>query len=121
VTVRWSTYVARLSITVRPIKLIRPISFFSYERAKIDLASALQTLNTHLKDKSYLVNDRITLADIVIVSALVYPLKLVADELYLKPYAHVVRWFTTCVSLPEFQAVVGHVQLCKSEIKANGH
>jgi elongation factor 1-gamma len=77
-------------------------------------------LNHYLTDKTYLVNDQITLADIVIASALVYPMKLVCDKNYLKPYGNVLRWFTTCVNQMEFQAVIGTVTMCKKELLAPG-
>ncbi|KAF1791457.1 Thioredoxin-like fold [Phytophthora cactorum] len=52
----------------------------------------------------------ITLADIFIASALVYPFKFVLDKEFRKPYS-VNRWFSTLVNQPEFQAVVGDVPL----------
>ena len=84
------------------------------------MGKGLELLNTHLLLKTFLVNDQITLADIVVASTLVYPLKLVADKNYLKPYPNVVRWFTTCVNQPEFLAVIGQVNLCKKELMAPG-
>jgi len=84
------------------------------------LGNALSVLNNHLLDKTYLVNDQITLADIVVASTLLYPFKLVADKTYLKPYGNVVRWFNTCVNQPEFQQVVGQVTMCKKELTAPG-
>jgi elongation factor 1-gamma len=92
----------------------------SYEKAKADLANALSILNAHLLDKTYLVNDQITLADIVVASTLVYPMKLVCDKNYLKNYGNVVRWFQTCVNQVEFQQVIGTVNLCKKELTAPG-
>jgi elongation factor 1-gamma len=94
--------------------------FRSYEKAKADLANALSILNAHLLDKTYLVNDQITLADIVVASTLVYPMKLVCDKNYLKNYGNVVRWFQTCVNQAEFQQVIGTVNLCKKELTAPG-
>ena len=92
----------------------------SYEKAKGDLAKALTTLNTHLEGKKYLVNDNVTLADITVASALVYPLKLVCDEEYRKSFPNVIRWFNDCVSQEEFKAVIGSVTLCKKELVAPG-
>lgn len=97
-----------------------PFQKAAYEKAKGDLGSGLAILNTHLQDKTYLVNDQITLADITVASALVYPMKLVCDKNYLKPYQNVVRWFQTCVNQPEFIAVIGKVQMCKKETVAAG-
>ena len=91
---------------------------FSYAKAKKDLAAALAILDKQLSEKKYLVGDSITLADIVVASALVYPFKLVCDSKYLKPYGNVVRWFTGCVGQAEFKAVIGDVVMCKKEIAA---
>lgn len=66
------------------------------------------------------VGDKITLADITVASALVYPMKLVMSPEYRKLFPCVTRWFTTCVNQPQFQAVVGTVQLAKEEMTAAG-
>jgi len=92
----------------------------AYDKAKADLAKGLETLNSTLLTKTYLVGDQITLADITVASALIYPMKLVCDKAYLKPFGNVVRWFNTCVNQPEFEKVVGKVALCKKEVLAAG-
>lgn len=97
-----------------------PFSSEAYEKAKKDLAAGLGLLQEHLKDKTYLVGDEITLADIVVVSTLLYPFKLVCDKEYLKHFDNVTRWFQTCVEQPEFQAVLGKVTMCKKEPKVPG-
>jgi len=97
-----------------------PFNEAAYAKAKADLGTALATLNNYLLDKTYLVGHRVTLADIAVVSALVYPLKLVCDKDYLKPFGNVVRWFTTCVNQPQFKAVIGECPLCKKELLAQG-
>lgn len=81
------------------------------------MRTALQVLQDQLADKKYLLGDQFTLADIVLVSTLVYPFKLVCDEKFLVPYDHVVRWFTACVRRPEFLAVLGPVEICKEPVK----
>eukprot|EP00549_Striatella_unipunctata_P011610 CAMPEP_0118695642 /NCGR_PEP_ID=MMETSP0800-20121206/13320_1 /TAXON_ID=210618 ORGANISM="Striatella unipunctata, Strain CCMP2910" /NCGR_SAMPLE_ID=MMETSP0800 /ASSEMBLY_ACC=CAM_ASM_000638 /LENGTH=414 /DNA_ID=CAMNT_0006594497 /DNA_START=56 /DNA_END=1300 /DNA_ORIENTATION=+ len=103
-----------------PVAGYMPYKAEAYEKAKTDLASALEVLNAHLVDKTYLVGDAITLADIVVASALLYPMKLVCDKAYLKPFGNVVRWFQTCVNQPAFKAVVGEVTMCKKELLAPG-
>jgi len=97
-----------------------PFQKAAYEKAKTDLAAGLETLNSTLLTKTYLVGDQITLADITVASALIYPMKLVCDKAYLKPFGNVVRWFNTCVNQPEFKKVVGEVVLCKKEVTAPG-
>lgn len=64
--------------------------------------------------------DKITLADITVASALVYPMKLVMSPECRKAFPCVTRWFTTCVNQPQFKAVVGTVELAKEEMTAEG-
>ena len=84
------------------------------------MAAALEVLQKYLMDKTYLVNDQITLADIVLACTLLYPFKLVCDKNYLKNYGNVVRWFSTCVNQPEFEKVVGKVEMCKKSLAPSG-
>ena len=86
--------------------------------AKKNLSAALAVLDAHLADKTYLVGESVTMADIAVVSALVYPFKFVADAAYRKPFGNVMRWFDLCVHQPQFQAVVGDVVLAKTELVA---
>jgi len=90
----------------------------SYTKAKEDLANALLILNNNLENRTFLVGDSVTLADITIVSALFYPFKLVADPLYLEKFPNVTRWFAHCTSQAEFMAVVGKVTMCQTELVA---
>jgi len=89
-------------------------------KAKTDLAKALKVLDDYLGDNTYLVGDKITLADITIVSALVYPFKFVCDPAYRKPFGNVMRWFTTCVNQPAFQTIIGTVELATKELTSGG-
>jgi len=103
-----------------PVVGYMPFNLAAYEKAKKDLAASLKILNDHLMDKTYLVGDAITLADICVVSALLYPMKLVCDKAYLKPFGNVVRWFQTCVNQPNFKSVIGETVMCKEELTAEG-
>jgi elongation factor 1-gamma len=103
-----------------PIFGYMPFNAAATAKAKEDLKKALEVLNTHLLHRTYLVGDKITLADITIVSALVYPMKMLLDAGFRKPFGNVERWFCTCVNQPEFKAVVGDVPLCKKALQAEG-
>jgi hypothetical protein len=51
----------------------------------------------------------------------VYPFKLVLSPEYRKSLPNVSRWFTSCVSQPQFVAVVGVVELAQAEfVPGNG-
>jgi len=103
-----------------PIFGYMPFNAAATAKAKADLQKALEVLNTHLLHRTYLVGDKITLADITVASALVYPMKMLLDPSFRKPYTHVERWFCTCVNQPQFKAVVGDVPLCKKSLQAEG-
>jgi len=90
----------------------------AFQRAKYDMKSALSILNSHLLTRTFLVGDRITLADIVVASNLLNPYKYTLDPEYRKPFANVNRWFITLINQPEFKAVLGKVVLCDKPAQA---
>ncbi|XP_066137776.1 elongation factor 1-gamma isoform X1 [Euwallacea fornicatus] len=81
-------------------------------RAKSDMKVTLNILNNHLLTRTYLVSERISLADIVVACNLLNPYKYVLDPEYRKPYVNVNRWFNTLINQPQFKAVLGDVTLC---------
>jgi elongation factor 1-gamma len=81
-------------------------------KAKADIRKVLSILNDYLADKTFLVGERITLADIVVSLTLVYLYKLVLDLGFRKPFVNTNRWFLTCINQPHFQEVLGEVVLC---------
>lgn len=97
-----------------------PSNAAAIAQSKKDLAAVLGVLEAHLSDKTFLVGDAITLADIAIVSALVYPFKFVADKAFRAPFPNVLRWFDTLVHQPQFEAVIGTVVLAEKELTVSG-
>ena len=91
-----------------------------FAQAKTDLFAGLATLESHLLLNTYLVGNAITLADIVMASALLYPFKFVLDGNCRKRFPSVVRWFTTLVNQPEFVKSMGEVTLCQQQIQPAG-
>uniref|UniRef100_A0A674ILB0 GST C-terminal domain-containing protein n=1 Tax=Terrapene triunguis TaxID=2587831 RepID=A0A674ILB0_9SAUR len=83
------------------------------ERAVAELRRALAVLDGHLKLRTYLVAEAVTLADVTVACALLLPYKYVLDPPSRAPYPNVTRWFLTCVNQPQFQAVLGPVKLCE--------
>ncbi|CBJ27519.1 eukaryotic elongation factor-1 B gamma [Ectocarpus siliculosus] len=103
-----------------PVIGYMPYNDAAVSKAKEDLKIALGALEKALLHRTYLVGDKITLADITVASALVYPMKLVVSPEYRKAFPCVTRWFTTCVNQPQFKAVIGTVELAKEEMTAEG-
>jgi elongation factor 1-gamma len=83
------------------------------ERAKEDIKKALGYLDGVLKTKTFLVGERVTLADISVACNLLLLYKNVLDPQFRAPYRNVNRWFTTIVNQPQAKAVLGEVQLCE--------
>eukprot|EP01103_Thecamoeba_quadrilineata_P011503 TRINITY_DN2764_c0_g1_i1.p1 TRINITY_DN2764_c0_g1~~TRINITY_DN2764_c0_g1_i1.p1 ORF type:complete len:226 (+),score=37.48 TRINITY_DN2764_c0_g1_i1:24-701(+) len=83
------------------------------KRAKDDVSRVLGVLDQHLKDRTYLISERITLADIIVALSL-YPLynKVLALNVR-KQFTNTNRWFNTISSQPNFEAVLGKIALCE--------
>merc|ERR1712038_1527511 len=82
------------------------------ERAKEDVKTALKCLNDHLLTRTFLVGERLTLADIAVATTMLSLYKQVLDPAFRKPFVNVTRWFTTVVNQPNATAVLGQVTLC---------
>jgi len=100
---------------VFPILGIIQFNKNSNERAKLDISAALSTLQARLVDNTYLVGERITLADIVVFTSLLQLFEHVADPAYRKPYFAVSRWFNTILNQPQTQAIVKNFKFCEKE------
>merc|ERR1712142_598171 len=85
----------------------------STERAKVEVQKAMEVLNKHLLTKTYLVGERITLADISVAYAMMMLFENVLDAGFRKPYGNVVRWYTTIMNQPQVIAVSGQPKLPK--------
>merc|ERR1712066_649824 len=63
--------------------------------------------NDHLLTRTFLVGERISLADIVVCCTLLSVYKQVLDPAFRKPFVNVNRWFLTVVNQPNVKAVIG--------------
>ena len=70
-------------------------------------------MDAHLADKTWLVGERITLADIVVAMSLIDLYLVVLDAGFRKQFTNTNRWFQTVVNQPEAASVLGKVELCK--------
>jgi len=86
----------------------------NHERAKDELKHILQLLNDYLRTRTYLVGERVTLADIAVACDLLLLFQWIIDVNLREPYPHVTRWFSTLINQKEFQAVLGSdYKLCE--------
>jgi len=101
------------SVWVFPILGYIPNNSVATNKAKADVRKALDFLNKHLLTRTYLVGERISLADIIAVVALLRLYERVLDGPFRKPFGNTNRWFQTCINQPEFKSVIGEVKLCE--------
>lgn len=85
--------------------------------AKIAVADSFGLLNTHLESKTFLVGERVSLADIIMVCTIFDAFTRTCESAFLAPFPHLVRYFMTCVKQPPFAAVLGDVSLCKVALR----
>ncbi|KAF3838486.1 hypothetical protein F7725_010254 [Dissostichus mawsoni] len=83
------------------------------EQAKEDVKRTLAVLNHHLNTRTFLVGERISLADISVACSILWLYKQVLEPSFRQPYPNVTRWFVTCVNQPQFKTVLGDVKLCE--------
>merc|ERR1712121_574122 len=76
------------------------------------IKAALKTLNDHLLTRTFLVGERLSLADIAVACTMLSLYTQVLDPEFRKPFVNVTRWFNTIVNQPNAKAVVGQVNLC---------
>ncbi|XP_066560027.1 elongation factor 1-gamma isoform X1 [Amia ocellicauda] len=92
------------------------------QRARETIQGVLSVLDKHLHARTFMVGERVTLADISMVCALFLLYKQVLEPSLRGNFANVTRWFITCVHQAQFSAVLGEVQLCEKaaqcEVKA---
>ncbi|MBN3299917.1 SYVC ligase, partial [Amia calva] len=86
------------------------------DRARSELRKVLGFLDAHLKLRTFLVGERVTLADVAVASTLLLPFKYVLEPGLRKSLMNVTRWFETCVNQPQFRQVLGKVALCEKAV-----
>jgi len=106
------------NVWIFPILGYIPNNPTATQRAQQGIRKSLGFLNKHLQAKTFLVGERITIADIVVATSFFYLYQKVLDTQFRKPYVNVNRWFLTLVNQPEFKAVAGDFTICgdKAEV-----
>ncbi|KAK5823141.1 hypothetical protein F5H01DRAFT_333675 [Linnemannia elongata] len=106
-----------LSAWIFPILGYAPYNKASETAAIERTRGQLSVLERHLIKKTYLVGERVTLADISSAAALFGGFKMVFDAPFRKEFPAVTRWFTTIVNQPHFKAVAGEFTFCETQAK----
>jgi elongation factor 1-gamma len=101
------------SAWVFPILGFIPNNPEATQKAKGDIRKVLGILNEHFQTRTFIVHERVSLADIVVACTLTELYKTVLDPGFRKQFANVNRWFQTVVNQAEVKAVLGEVHLCE--------
>jgi len=83
------------------------------ERAKAQITKVMKLLDGHLLTKTFVVGERVTLADISLVCNMQSLYEQVMDPSFRKEFQNVNRWFTTMINQPNVKKVLGAVKLCE--------
>lgn len=101
-----------------PLAGYTPINEALMKKGKEDLIKSLTILDKILLPRTFLVGERITLADIVVVCTLFNVLGKLLEPVDREPLINLTRWFLTCVNQPEFMHVIGSFTLCTKTMEA---
>lgn len=80
--------------------------------SKEDLLCALRSLDGILRTRTYLIGERITLADISVFTTLLPLYEHVFDPHYRKQYTNLSRWFSTILNQPQVKCVIKNFTFC---------
>merc|ERR1712142_1029969 len=83
------------------------------EKAQTHLKKCLALLNGFLETRTFLVGERVTLADIALACNMMMLYAQVLDPKFREPFGNVNRWFLTCINQPKFKSVLGEFSLCE--------
>lgn len=104
--------VRTLSAWVYPL-----LGYTNYDASAVKTAikeahKVFAVLDKILMPRTFLVGERITLADIVMFCSVMPAFKLVLDATERSKYVNLTRWFVTLSAQPEFVSVIGEFELC---------
>jgi elongation factor 1-gamma len=95
-----------------PLAGYAPLNEAMMKKGKEDLLKVLGSLDKILLPRTFLVGERITLADIVVACTLCNTLGKLLEPADRESIVNVVRWFVTCANQPAFKEVIGAFNLC---------
>jgi len=95
------------------IKGYLPYNKNNVNKAQDDVRKVMGILDGVLKKKTYLVGERITLADITVFCTLLQMYQELFDQTFRSAYPNVNRWFITLANQKQFKNVLGEVKLCE--------
>ncbi|KAJ1982095.1 hypothetical protein H4R34_001825 [Dimargaris verticillata] len=98
-----------------PILGLRPYNKVAINESKENVGRFLTALNQILLTRTFLVGERLTLADVIVVCDLVLPYKIALSPEFRAPFKNVTRYFWTCINQPEFRKIIGDIKFLDQE------
>ena len=97
----------------RPLLGIDPYSQSAVQKSIENTKLVLKVLEDSLSDKTYLVGEQVSLADLFVAGILARQFDLILDEQFRRGIPQITRWFEEVANQPMFKAVNGEPKLCK--------
>lgn len=107
------------SAWVFPLLGLVPYNKNTVVRAKEDTERTLTVLNNALLNNTFLVGERISLADIVVFSNLLSVYQHVLEPSVRQPFGNLNRWFNTILNQPQVLKVVKNFKLTDKAVEAD--
>lgn len=107
------------SAWVFPLLGLVPYNKNAVSRAKEDTERSLAVLNSHLLNNTFLVGERLSLADIIVFANLLSVYQHVLEPSVRQPFGNVNRWFNTILNQPQVLKVVKNFNLSDKAIEAD--
>jgi len=100
-----------------------PYNATQVEASKKELLRLLGILNDYLLTRTYLVGERISLADVALALDILPAYQNVLEPDARRPFINVSRWLTTLLNQPQFKSVLGDVsgRLCTKAAQFDAH
>ncbi|CAH2314327.1 valine--tRNA ligase [Pelobates cultripes] len=87
------------------------------DRSRLEFQRVLEFLDSHLKVRTYLVGERVSLADIAVSCCLIRPYSKVLPPSTSQTFPNLTRWFLTCLNQQQFKEILGEVKLYSADNK----
>ncbi|KAK6000810.1 hypothetical protein QM012_003535 [Aureobasidium pullulans] len=101
-----SDVVKRMGAWILPLLGVAPYAPQGVEMAKQQTAQAIQIFEDHLRDKRFLVADRLTLADLFCVGLVSFGFAKVFDKAWRARFPYFTAWYEMITALEMYRAVV---------------
>lgn len=119
---RWMSFVNSEVLTnlggwFRPLLGMDPYMKKNVETSQQAANEALKTMEDHLMINTYLVGERITLADIACAGFLSRSFQFVLDKKWRADHPSITRWNETIINQPMYKAVISEPKFCDEALK----